>query len=192
MKTYKCMNLIFTFLYIFVQFFNIFNQKKMLIFFTESKLNMNQKSICDTYTNVSFSYGIFLMAVHDSHINVNEGFCDLTCISKGFFIRYMKECLLCQWKISCAVHTRFLGFYIWNVCKYCYRVMNFWGWWGSGGGVLPWSPQRSSQGPGALPQAVAGFCSLLSRHGRQRLLDFSQVGTYKQNQNLTLSIFISV
>lgn len=68
------MNLIFTFLYIFVQFFNIFNQKKMLIFFTESKLNMNQKSICDTYTNVSFSYGIFFMAGHDSHINVNEGF----------------------------------------------------------------------------------------------------------------------
>lgn len=125
-------------------------------------------------------------------------FCDLTCVSKGFFIRYMKECLWCQWKISCAVHTRFLGFYIRNVCKYCYRVMGgLWGISGVGegvgeGGGLPWSPQRSSQGPGALPQAVAGFCGLLSRHGRQRLLDFSQVGTYKQNQNLTLSIFLSV
>ena len=54
---------------------NIFNQKKkMSIFLTEIKLNMNQKSICDTYMNVSFSYGIFVMAVHNSHINVNEGF----------------------------------------------------------------------------------------------------------------------
>ena len=52
---------------------NIFNQKKIdFFFFTEIKLNMNQKSICDTYKNLSFSYGIFVMAVQDSHINVNE------------------------------------------------------------------------------------------------------------------------
>ena len=73
MKTYKCMNLIFTFLYIFVQYLISLAKKNVDFFFTEIKLNMNKKSICDTYMNVSFSYGIFVMAVQDSHINVNEG-----------------------------------------------------------------------------------------------------------------------
>lgn len=67
------MNLIFTFLYIFVQYLISLTKKIIdFFFFTEIKLNMNQKSICDTYKNLSFSYGIFVMAVQDSHINVNE------------------------------------------------------------------------------------------------------------------------
>lgn len=66
------MNLIFTFLYILVQYLISLSKKTCWFFFTEIKLNMNQKSICDTYMNVSFSYGIFVMAVQDSHINVNE------------------------------------------------------------------------------------------------------------------------